>query len=90
MIQERAASCTCSVLQRGPVCVCDPAAQCRAVPYYPLQDGGGSRHRGVDPVVPYVDEQQLAAMRAFYGLAPDCPVPHALVRPGAGVQRLQC
>lgn len=38
----------------------------------------------MDPVVPYVDEQQLSAMTSFYGLAPDCPVPHTLVRAALG------
>lgn len=41
---------------------------------------GGGRHRGIDPIVPYVVPEQLSAIREFYGLAPDCPVPDALVR----------
>ncbi|EFN50527.1 hypothetical protein CHLNCDRAFT_55780, partial [Chlorella variabilis] len=44
-----------------------------------LCDEGGGRYRGVDPIVPFLDPQQLPAMRAFYGLAPQCPVPDALI-----------
>jgi hypothetical protein len=40
---------------------------------------GGGRYKGVDPVTPYVDADQLAAMRAFYGFAPDSPLPEAMV-----------
>lgn len=54
------------------------------------QGGGGGfgRHRGIDPVLPYVDPEQLAQIAAFYGLAPDCPVPQALVRLPACHSRL--
>lgn len=43
------------------------------------RQGGGGRFRGVDPIVPYVDPEVLSSLRSFYGLAPDCPVPDALI-----------
>ncbi|KAL4422857.1 hypothetical protein ABPG75_009054 [Micractinium tetrahymenae] len=43
------------------------------------RQGGGGRWRGVDPILPYVEPEVLSSLRSFYGLAPDCPVPAALV-----------
>ena len=50
----------------------------------------GFRWRGVDPVLPFVDPGQLAAIEAFYGLGPDCPVLGALVRLAGWLAWLGC
>lgn len=43
------------------------------------REGGGGRWHGIDPIVPFADPEHISAMRTFYGMADDCPVPEALV-----------
>ena len=50
----------------------EPAAAAAAV--------GRGRHRGVDPIVPFVEPEEIDEIRSFFGLAAGCPVPDALVR----------
>ena len=39
------------------------------------QDGQGSgRHKGLDPVVPFTDEETLQSIQDFYGLLPEFPL----------------
>ena len=41
--------------------------------------GRGSKHHGVDPVVPFTDPVQLQAVREFYGIGPEVDLEHHLV-----------
>lgn len=54
--------------------------------------GGGTRNanrsnkkdsregwRGVDPMVPYLEEEQLTVIKNFYGISDDCPVMSSLI-----------
>ncbi|KAK2077853.1 hypothetical protein QBZ16_003721 [Prototheca wickerhamii] len=43
------------------------------------REGGGGRWHGIDPIVPFADPEHISAMRTFYGMADDCPVPEALI-----------
>lgn len=79
-----AAACSWICTSAGRLCVAAPARCAHPLPPATLRraavQGGGGRFRGVDPIVPYVDPEVLSSLRSFYGLAPDCPVPDALVR----------
>eukprot|EP00887_Chlorella_sp_A99_P007303 scaffold2.g7303.t1 len=37
------------------------------------------RWRGIDPILPYVDKEQLAAISGFYGLPEGCPITGVLI-----------
>ena len=39
----------------------------------------GGKWRGVDPIVPFLEPTQLAALQSFYGLPEGCPITSALV-----------
>ena len=41
--------------------------------------GRGSKHHGVDPVVPFTDAAQLQAVREFYGIGPEVSLERHLV-----------
>ena len=43
------------------------------------KDGQRGRWRGVDPIVPFVDAEELAGIRATYGLSEDCPITTSLI-----------
>lgn len=35
---------------------------------------GSGRHKGLDPVVPFTDEETLQSIQDFYGLLPEFPL----------------
>ncbi len=39
----------------------------------------GGRWRGVDPIVPFTDSEQLSSIRDFYGLAPGLKLEEQLI-----------
>jgi len=40
---------------------------------------GNARWRGIDPIVPFTDKEEIAAIRAAYGLGPACVMPDSLI-----------
>jgi 16S rRNA C967 or C1407 C5-methylase (RsmB/RsmF family) len=40
---------------------------------------GTARWRGIDPIVPFNDKEEIAAMRDTYGLGPECAMPESLI-----------
>ena len=58
----------------------DGAGPSRQADWVPRGGSGrGSKHHGVDPVVPFTDPVQLQAVREFYGIGPEVDLERHLV-----------